>query len=154
MKIKLSDLRTSDIFKVTARYTPFYIVISDTVLIESNENKEIVYMGIICYKLFKTGKGIRYKLNGITPQEILNDEYPVFMDHLYTFEKISEKELPLLINEPNKTIWFNRTLKKEIKGSGSNLHKRMLDILEEEHINKQAEIDEVMTMYENGQESG
>jgi len=150
--MKLSDLNTGDILKLTDKLGSFYIVLSDTLLITQNEKNEIIYIDIVGYKLLNERvirHRAKYRLNRITPQEILDDEYDV----LDNAEKIDEKELPLLINEKT-TIWFERILKNEIRGKGSNIHKRMKDILYNKHINKRAEIDEVMTMYENGQESG
>ncbi len=159
--MKLSNLRTGDILKVSCKYDDFYIVLSDMITYETNtETNKIVYMTIVCHKLFKGGQdgslikyNLKYNLNKITPQEILNDEYPPLASSIgEKMEKVDRKELPLLIGLPNKTIWFRRTINNEIRGTGSELHKRMLDILYNEKINEEAEVDEVITMYENGQD--
>lgn len=152
--MKLSKFKTGDLFKVSDKRpqieTETYIVLSDEIRIIRDKSNKIIWMNIVGHKLFKSSwqSNTYYR---IKPEDIFNDEFPLLETIL---EKFAEKELPLLIDLPNKTKWFERVLKDKIRGKGSKLHERMLDILYEERINEQAEIEEVMSMYENGQESG
>jgi hypothetical protein len=111
-----------------------------------NENNELLYLEIVGYKLFKATKK-KFSLNRITIQDVLNNKYEL---EKATIERVEKENLPL---DKQPSDWFDRCLKGTIRGNGSDLSKRLKDIVDD-YINKQAEIDEVMTMYENRQESG
>jgi hypothetical protein len=130
--MKLSNLKTGDILKyIYTKSTlppPIFFVLSDTILMTHNENNELLYLEI-------------------TIQDVLNNKYEL---EKATIERVEKENLPL---DKQPSDWFDRCLKGTIRGNGSDLSKRLKDIVDD-YINKQAEIDEVMTMYENRQESG
>ncbi len=149
--MKLSNLKTGDILKynfVPDSLPPVIFVLSDTILMTWNENNELLYLEIVGYKLFKSNKK-KFSLNRITIQDVLDDNYILEKN---TIERVDIKDLPLYIDN-EKTVWFDRCLKGTIRSYGSNLSKQLKDIVEE-YLNEQAEIEEAMSMYENGLESG
>lgn len=149
--MKLSNLKTGDILKyiyTKSTLPPIIFVLSDTIFMTHNENNELLYLEIVGYKLFKAAKK-KFSLNRITIQDVLDNKYEL---EKATIERVEKEDLPLYIDQQS-SVWFDRCLKGTIRGYGSDLSKRLKDIVDD-YINKQAEIDEVMTMYENRQESG
>ena len=123
--MKLSDLYVGDVLKVQD-ITTFYIVVTSVVWIESLK-EEIKYLTIECKRLTTGGRFVshNYKLNRITPDEVLSDHYDV-----PKIKKVSNDDLALIINDPH-TIWYERALKQEIKGQGLSVYEHLIRILKD-----------------------
>ena len=153
--MKLSNLKTGDILKIEQDIplvAPIIFLLSDTILLTHNENNKLLYLEIVGYKLLYHGynrKKPKFSLNEITIQDVLNNKYDL---EKASIERFNEKDLPLYIDKPT-TIWYDRVLKRTIRGYGSDLSKRLKDIVDD-YINQEALCEEAMSMYENGLESG
>ncbi len=129
--MKLSPLKVGSVLsfksKTLRNYYFFYIVLTDTIQITKPVDKEdeIIFFSINAYKLFGESD-IKFPLCRITPQEVLDDEYPL---PNWNITPYNIKNLPLLINEPNKTKWFERALNTELRGHGNSLYKLLNSII-------------------------
>jgi len=150
--MKLSNLKTGDILKIDQNIRgllPIIFVLSDTILLTYEKDK-LLYLEIVGYRLFKNSSKVRFSLNRITIQDVLDNKYDL---EKASIERFNEKDLPLYIDTPT-TIWYDRVLKRDIRDYGSDLSKRLKEIVENDYINQEAEREEAMSMYENGLESG
>lgn len=127
--MKLSEIKAGDIFSISNRPGIIYIVITNTLWVERNQENKIVYFHIDGYRLFKGGPKIKFQLNRITPEEVRTDNYDIS-----EMKKMDPKDLPLLVSIPNKTIWFERALNKDIHTYGSYIYPRMIKELENEPL--------------------
>lgn len=134
--IKLSDLTIGTILKVTPInkiFSEFYIILTDLLKEINADTKKFYWFTIKGQKLFRYNRDNRFDLNRIKKEEVFANEYPV--DN-YTFEIFSKKDLPLLINEKNKTSYFYKALNNEFEKNsnfGKNYHSLMIKILKDEH---------------------
>lgn len=134
MKIKLSDLYTGTVLKLNYQFRKidigYYIVLTDLLMESNADSGEFLYFTIVGRKLFLTGNSHKkFDLNQIRREEVLSDKYVID----YDCSIVPVEDLPLLINEPRKTVWFDRVLKGDIRDKGMNFHKAMLKFLEEEN---------------------
>lgn len=132
MIITLSDLHVGMIlkFKVKIRtintepwYFDVYIVLTDLMREIITDTGEFYSYTIIGRKLFGKNLGNKknFNINQIKKEDIKSNQY--YCEH--DVEIIPEKNLSLLINEKNKTIWFEKVLNDEITNKGINYYNIM-----------------------------
>lgn len=126
--MKLSSLKVGDILEITTRLFPIYFVLTNEVFMEhriEGDQRRLLFFTIRGYKIIKRGPKEKFDLNRITPDEVLKDEYAIENCRIYP-----QEHLPLLINENNKTIWFERIFKGEIKDTGRQIYPILKECVE------------------------
>lgn len=132
--MKLSDLHIGDVFRnngETQSFLQYFVLISmETLLIGAPDITNVIFY-LKSYYLNAVGSPNTISDN--RPFEIVvpmadykKDTFPtVYPLHKSNVELIPHEELPLLINLPNKTLWFERVLEKDIENYGQNIYALM-----------------------------
>jgi hypothetical protein len=128
-EIKLSDLSIGTVlnFKNINLGYDIYTVLTD-LLREDIEGKFYCFC-IKGRRLFSRGQKTTFNINRITREDILSDNYSIENFNVAIFPT---EDLPLLINEPNKTSWYSKVLKGEFDEKDFYYHKFMLEFLSKE----------------------
>jgi len=127
MIIKLSSLHLGDVLKLTWPQInkKEIIVLTDLLKYENADTKEFSWFDIKGRKLFifsDLSLKPNFNLNHIKERDILSDTYDMDLE----CSTIPLNELPLLINEEKKTVWFDKTLNGNLTNIGLNYHTQML----------------------------
>ena len=135
--MKLSDLYIGDVFLFNEIY---YVIINvETLLIGVPDNITNVIFYIKNYYLNGIANPNTNQFFSINVPlcNYKNDTIP--MTHPLTegeIEKIPHEDIPLLVDIPDKTVWFEKVLNNDIENHGQNLHTIMKQALIEKGLDK------------------